>query len=191
MGTHWKSARRKAPPAGTVKFKSLIDRCVALGASPASFVRGGVNYAAASSHVDLGPEDAEQAVFMAVCWSAGVLAWANMNGSHLSRASRAKATVLGRQKGVPDVSVRWGVIDGKPVTDVPDRFGGLPAMRTLDIEFKNPSLCTGPAKVEPLIKAKPEQRAIIERLRRLGGASTVCFTADDAVALLRAEGVLP
>lgn len=173
-----------------VKFRSLIPRCVALGANPRSFLRGGVNYPSAASHVDLGPEDAEQAVFMAVCLSRGVLAWANMNGSNLAKASRAKATVIGRRKGVPDVSVRWAVVGGDVALDVPDRFINAANIRTLEIEFKSPSLQTGPAKVAPLIKADDEQRAMIERLRRLGGLATVCFTADDAVALLRREGVL-
>lgn len=178
----------------TVKFRTLIPRCVALGADPRSFLRGGVNCPSAQSHIDLGPEDAEQAVFIAVCWSRGVLAWANMNGSDLARASRVKASVVGRQKGVPDVSVRWGVHAGQVVHFSMDTLDEPPpsdvSIRTIEIEFKRPSLQTGPAREDPLIKADDDQRAMIKRLRRLGGLATVCFTADDAVALLRDHGVL-
>lgn len=163
-----------------VKFRTLIPRCVALGASPASFLRGGANCRAASSHVDLGPEDVEQAVFMAVCRSHGLNAWANMNGSHLSRASRAKATVLGRSKGVPDVMV----------TALRQDFPSEPGPACIAIEFKRPDLRPKRSSTDPMGKAEPEQREWLKRLHAAGWTARVCFTADDAVALLRAEGVL-
>ena len=114
-----------------------------------------------------------------MCRSHGLNAWANMNGSDLARASRAKANVLGRAKGVPDVMVTWGV-EGDDAH----------ILCGVAIEFKRPDLRPKRASTDPLGKASEEQREWIDRLHRAGWVATVCFTADDAVALLKREGGL-
>lgn len=163
-----------------VKFRSLIPRCVALGADPRSFLRGGVNYPSAASKCHMKGEHAEQAIVTAVCRSAGVRFFHVPNGGRMSQVQCAEFKCIGMEKGVPDL---W-----------------FPFHRIV-IEMKSPAKFAAFGKAKQALckvdgihgltaKEDAGQRGWIESLRSAGWKVPVCYTADDAVALLRREGVL-
>lgn len=159
----------------------IIERAIAAGADPLDFTRGGCNAALARLRAKLGPEAVEQAVVVAVLRSAGVRFCAAPNGAKVRKAVAAEAQAVGLEPGVPDLLI----------------FVGEPrrswTSRVVALEFKAPALRPKTPGADPTTYShvSPAQRAWLLGLRAFGWRAEVVYGADEAINLLRVEGVLP